>query len=413
MVVVYLIYDELGLSLLPSQLLPLLRTQQRRGFCSYVIAFVSLRDFCKPAWRRKLRARFWDSKNQKPYNIVMLPKMSWFLNSLLLRGYLWLSHRRGEKLLLHCRGPLATAIALKVRAWLRLSLRVVYDVRGISPEEWEYSDGYGKRFYAGILKRLAAAERLGLDRADGAIFITENLRRYLLEKYHVSPKRSMVVPCYVDTEHLRQLPESSAVEELRAELKGRCVLIYSGSYAAWQMVAEVFSIYRMIAERRAGVFLLLLSPHQQAFTDIAQKSGIKRSDYRVITGSRTEIMPLYRLADMGFLLRARHPINEVAAPVKFAEYLYMGVPVITSEAVPYCAEVISKHDLGVVVDTEKTRWKEAAAASVVTQLNDHPQLVAMKRRCQDYASKHLAFSGFADRYREFYASLMQSPRKAA
>ncbi len=54
-------------------------------------------------------------------------------------------------------------------------------------------------------------------------------------------------------------------------------------------------------------------------------------------------------SDMGVLLRERDPLNEVAAPTKFAEYVMTGLPVLISEYVGDYSNFVAENNLGLVL----------------------------------------------------------------
>jgi hypothetical protein len=54
-------------------------------------------------------------------------------------------------------------------------------------------------------------------------------------------------------------------------------------------------------------------------------------------------------ADMGLLIRERHPLNEVAAPTKFAEYVMTGLPVMISEYIGDYSEFVRNKNIGIVL----------------------------------------------------------------
>ena len=59
-------------------------------------------------------------------------------------------------------------------------------------------------------------------------------------------------------------------------------------------------------------------------------------------------------ADMGILLRENHPLNEVAAPTKFAEYVMTGPLVLISDNIGDYSNFVKRNNLGIVLKNNST-----------------------------------------------------------
>jgi glycosyltransferase involved in cell wall biosynthesis len=64
-------------------------------------------------------------------------------------------------------------------------------------------------------------------------------------------------------------------------------------------------------------------------------------------------VPAYLAAsDVGFLLRQDNPVNHVASPVKFGEYLASGLAVVTSPKLGDVSRLVVERNLGLLVSPE-------------------------------------------------------------
>jgi glycosyltransferase involved in cell wall biosynthesis len=103
-----------------------------------------------------------------------------------------------------------------------------------------------------------------------------------------------------------------------------------------------------------------------------------------------EIPPYLALADLGLLLRYPSPVNRVASPVKFAEYLACGVPVLVSRGVGDCAEVVRKERVGYVLDDA---FAPARAAAEI-----RANRAALRARCRATAQRYFDWERHAPSY---------------
>jgi glycosyltransferase involved in cell wall biosynthesis len=101
-----------------------------------------------------------------------------------------------------------------------------------------------------------------------------------------------------------------------------------------------------------------------------------------------------RAFDAGFLLRRRHPVNAVACPVKFAEYLHAGLPVVGTDGIGDVSETIRREGLGIVLGEPED---PEAARRVAEGLAGVPGA-----RCRAFAREHLTFEQSARAYEAAY-----------
>jgi glycosyltransferase involved in cell wall biosynthesis len=107
-------------------------------------------------------------------------------------------------------------------------------------------------------------------------------------------------------------------------------------------------------------------------------------------------VPEYLAAgDLGLLLRDPHPVNRVASPVKFAEYLAAGLPVLVSPGVGDAAAIVERERVGFV-----HRPRRALGAVMAQVAADR---AGYGVRCRE-AARRLFDS---DRYQDVYRDLVR------
>jgi glycosyltransferase involved in cell wall biosynthesis len=297
----------------------------------------------------------------------------------------WICARGGALLI----GRNPVGLLCLVPAACRRQTRLVLDYRGILSEEYALQGKIARR---GRMHRLLRGlEGWALGRADAILCVSERLRRRSL-RWRPATGPIFVVPCCYDPAILGE--DEAAVGTLRRELgldpERDFVLVYSGSLSAWNRPEAIRDVYRAFREACPGARLLLLTGDlTRARTIFAEEAGV------IIRAVPHEAIQNYlALGDLGLLLRAPHPVNRVACPVKFAEYLVSGLPVLVSRGVGDCPDIVRQARVGYVL--EDTPLLAQVVAEVRAQ---RPEL---RRRCREAALRR--FDG--ESFRAVYAEIL-------
>jgi glycosyltransferase involved in cell wall biosynthesis len=98
-------------------------------------------------------------------------------------------------------------------------------------------------------------------------------------------------------------------------------------------------------------------------------------------------------AHAGLLLRREDPVNQVASPTKFGEYLAAGLPVLLTEGIGDFSALVEKEGLGMIVPSSLLDTTEANDEELEQILQFLKQTVSgrdqMRRRCVHYARTEL------------------------
>jgi glycosyltransferase involved in cell wall biosynthesis len=93
--------------------------------------------------------------------------------------------------------------------------------------------------------------------------------------------------------------------------------------------------------------------------------------------------------DLGLLPRRPSLVNQVASPVKFAEYLAAGLPVLTNQGVGDYSELVHREGIGVALSATCTGL-DATAGELVAFVESYVRApLRMRDRCQAIARAHL------------------------
>jgi len=258
-----------------------------------------------------------------------------------------------EKVVIHCRGHLNSFRGLFLKKRNPELIYIIADLRGAISDEVLYGQGgmvrnfamnYLRNFYQGVEDQV-------VHKADKILCVSYAFEKFLQANYRVN--NISIVPTFVDTSLFNF---SRSVRELfrkKLGISNRIVLVYSGGVAPWQRVSDVIKLFVGMRQMIENLFMLFLT-HEPSIIHKMLKSKIEPRDVQVIKVPHGEVPGYLCAADVGVLLREDTLTNNVAAPIKFHEYMCCGLPCILSENIGDTAQVIREIGAGIVLDSKGT-----------------------------------------------------------
>jgi glycosyltransferase involved in cell wall biosynthesis len=264
--------------------------------------------------------------------------------------YHWWGNK--EKVMIHCRGHLNSFRGLLLKRRNPELIHVIADLRGAVADEVLHGRGgmVGNLFTHYLRDFYQRVEDQVVRKADRILCVSNAFKEFLQAKYgidHIS-----VIPTFVDTS---QFNFSKSVRELHRKKLGisnRIVLVYSGGVAPWQRVGDVIKFFVGMRQRIENLFMLFLS-HEPSVIHQMLNGKIEPRDVKVIQVPHGEVAGYLCAADVGVLFREDTLTNNVAAPIKFSEYMCCGLPCIISENIGDTAQVLRSGHAGIVLDSER------------------------------------------------------------
>lgn len=280
----------------------------------------------------------------------------------------------GRDVILHCRGQFSSCLGLLLRdSHPGLSLRVIADFRGNVVEEMKVQSGQGP--YLRPLKEVVSPaltkwrvrvsrslEAEVVKRADGFSFVSEAFRQEIQRTYRTPLRASVVVPTCTSLKAIGAGERDSLRESAKAKLcvQGKYVVVYNGSLLPWQEPADILRAYRACRQARPDAHLLVVTTSPAEARSYLAEAGLPAAQWTVVSVPHAEVQNYLVAGDVGLLLRRPSPINSVASPIKFAEYVGSGVPVLASPGIGDLDQIISTYGVGRILDAPE-RAGEALA----------------------------------------------------
>lgn len=280
-------------------------------------------------------------------------------------------HIRGELLAFHARNPIQ-------KKWGTLK-RVLVDIRGAGWEELVEFQSMSS--WVRWLKRINYQQAfLSLPFFGGVSVVSDALKDYVMKKSHVKSNRVNTIPCLVSAEFTYSEEVRNVIRrELGLIDTDRLLVFSSGGTAQWQQN----TILEQIASDRWKI--LNLSKVELTTPGIINRFVPHNEVYKYLAA-----------ADAAILFRSKSVVNWVACPVKFCEYLCMGLPVISNGNVELIETRIKASSFGVLVN-------DASAVHTIdnTLFNNNRRLVISAHGRQEFGIESIA-----EKYQKVYQSLL-------
>ncbi len=335
---IYLTYNDTPSGIFSSQVLDLVNFfNSEFDDTVKLVSYISIRGFFE---NRKL------IKSELPDSIVipMFPGVvNWRINIFSFRLICFLLKPNA----IIGRSVIATQIALKQRK----RVKIIYDGRGAITEEWHEYHVITDR---GMLNEIESLEKECVLKSDFRMAVSSKLVDLWKDKYSYYENMHVVIPCTLNSLFESTTISNEIIYKRRKELgyiKDDIVFVYSGSLAGWQSINLMIEFIKTVLKKSTSHKILFLSDLSQEikFLQIEFPNQVQCLKLNPID------LPQYLIAcDYGILIREKSVTNQVASPVKFAEYLACGLPVIISNELGDYSEFVKLNECGFILTEFKT-----------------------------------------------------------
>ncbi|WP_330441899.1 glycosyltransferase [Flavobacterium sp. C4GT6] len=299
-----------------------------------------------------------------PQNFVNSSKVTFLLMHFLSNIILKKKLKDIQPDVVHCRSYHAAFAALKVREKYRLNYKIVFDGRGLYPEEValkkSYSDSNSNYLF---LKRI---ENELLSKCDVSVAVSDTMQEHYLR---LKAKKAICVYLSSSTSRLRPGHE-------RIIREGDTINYgYVGALSddTWHNPHELLSLYNKIRVfGKSKLTIVTTSNHEairKCFADIPD-------DEINITSTKTEeelkqVLKTFNFGLMSYFKpqsKREVLLGNMVLAVKIVEYLAAGLPIIVNRYCGGAGTIIKKYNLGIVYDPET--FQEINSKSITGFVND-------------------------------------------
>lgn len=310
--------------------------------------------------------------------------------------------------IVHCRGYHATRLALLAREKYRLPYKVIFDTRGLFPEENVFAGYFSETGQAyQMWKRI---EKWLLDRVDAIVNVSSTFSDHV----RTLTTNPQIYTIYTSTNLAIFQPDPERRQAVRAALgiaDAEKVLVYLGSigvHDGWHRTANLIAQFQAFQQSFPHTRLLVITraSHQALQAEFDQVASL-RGNYRLVAGASPAQTTDYLQAGDYAALPYSTVHNEVERLIgytmiasKTGEYLAMGLPLVVNRAIGAASQLAVAHEIGCTY----TAGAEQAFIEPLRQLDQQYQQASQR----GITVAHETFSAArnAQRYLELYRTLM-------
>lgn len=285
--------------------------------------------------------------------------------------------------------------------------RLMFDMRGLFVDEYLFEGALREGTWKLALAR--RLERALLFRSAAVVVVSGRFRGHLLSRPDLAAgiraERIHVVPNRADLARFDGL--SPARDRIRRERGWReCVVaVYAGaSGAKWHRLDRIMEMVARAMEIVPELRLLVMThPSADGATALAATAGVPSGRAEFMTVDASKVPSFLSAGDLGLMLIECHVSKDVCSPIKFAEYMASGLPVVAGGSMGDTADWIRDERLGILVDPG--RMDEAARAVVELIASDDFRSGAARARCLEFAAREMDMRRSFEEYERIYRSL--------
>lgn len=304
-------------------------------------------------------------------------------------------------IIVHCRGASTAAAAALLRR-RDARLRVLTDMRGDPLDEVSRRGLWSLYLHRAHLRRM----RQGLSGADGLNTVSRRLAEHLdsLGLLRSDLPRS-VVGCCVDPERFHFDPARRAARRRELGLDGKFVVGYCGSMVRHQRPDAIAAAFAAIHAGMPDAHFLAITREHERLLEHFRQVGLGPELATARAAAHDEVASYLMAADAGLLLREDIMTNRVASPVKFAEYLRCGVPVILTPYIGDLGDLAVRENVGRTVTFPPRPDEVLAAAREIRAQHETQGNDGYRRHCSAVAGDKLSWGGQIHELLRLYRTL--------
>ena len=266
----------------------------------------------------------------------------------------------------------------------------IYDLRALLASEVALSRQRGTI----AVRLINFIEEREMKRAERLATVSKRLNVQIQRQ--VSRTCTAVIPSCYDPQ--RFYLEAGAREQIRDEFRvtgEEKLLCYSGGTAPWQRVSDILTLFDQLSRRRDDVRFMILTPDAGHLrSSIASLTHPSR--FHLKNCSHDDVRRHLSACDAGVIMRHDTMVNNVASPIKVAEYLACGLPVIMTQGIGDYSEDLVRERVGLLLDERKDLPEQ------VIRFIFNPDFDGIRDRASRYALGHLTLDANWRQYQDLY-----------
>ncbi|MES9906406.1 MAG: glycosyltransferase [Sedimenticola sp.] len=266
------------------------------------------------------------------------------------------------------------------------------DVRAVLSAEIELKHGRRTLGYW-VIRYL---EWLEFSRAERLSCVSNKLASYIKSKLTANKEIEVIPSCFHGRDFYFDKESRDRIRSMLGLKNDEKLVCYSGGISAWQKAGTIAEVFRDIKYYTDNVKLLFLTKDVEAFKRLLEDKGIPPNLALTKSCSQKEVKDYLSASDAGIILRDDIIVNNVASPLKVAEYLICGLPVIMSPNIGDLSDLVEENAVGLLVDLE-----ENIARKIIDYVESNLD-VSTRERCIKLANEYFDRANYLESYNKLF-----------
>jgi glycosyltransferase involved in cell wall biosynthesis len=271
--------------------------------------------------------------------------------------------------LIHCRGYITAIIGLHYKR--KKNIPFLFDMRGLFADERKDAKNWNTNnpIYRIIYNWFKKKEIEFFTEADFTISLTKKGKEIICnEIVPLFKPKIEIIPCCVDI--FKFNASRNRRNALRNELKiplNSIVYTYLGSLGTWYMLDEMIDFFNIINSYQPNSYFLFISNELETkiYKTIENKNG-NPEKFRITRQPQNMVPDYLSVSDWGLFFILPSYSKQASSPTKLAEFLAMGIPVISNRGVGDVDEIIKTYEAGIIVNGFNTSDYETACLEITS-----------------------------------------------
>ncbi|MEW6085916.1 MAG: glycosyltransferase family 4 protein [Chloroflexota bacterium] len=254
--------------------------------------------------------------------------------------------------------------------------------------------------------------RYCFERADKIICVSEQLRIHMIEKWNLTPGKTVTLECAADVAAFGRHFDTKKVRQ-KFNLNTEPIIIWIGGFYRWHDLDLLLESFIKVVNRLPQTKLILVGDGQNRvhFEQRVKAVGLERSVIMVGLIEHEKIPEILSVADV-----AVAPIPALSAqdggtgvPLKLFEYMAAGKAIVTTN-VYQSASVIQNGFTGVLVEPGNV---EGFAESIIKILVDDDERKRLARNARQRAVEQHSWNKYSELLENIYYDVLREKLKTA
>jgi glycosyltransferase involved in cell wall biosynthesis len=285
--------------------------------------------------------------------------------------------------------------------------KTIFDMRGFWANERAEGGIWNLKnpIYSNLFSKMLRREKNLLLSSHAVVTLTHAAKNYIIHSFSgVNASKISVIPCSVDM----NLFNPSAVSHIRNELvskwnlQNKKILCYAGSLGTWYLLHEMMEFFSVLQKKYPQfVFLLLTRDTHYNISELEQKYNLNPGSVIIHAASRKEMPAALSLANAGLFFIRPTFSKKGSSPTKLAEFLAMGIPVISNKGIGDMDQQFAENNIGYLLNQFHHSNYQQAVNNFDSLLNTEKSSII------NFAKNHYNLNQAINSYEQIYKELLE------